>query len=168
MIHNACRYSSFNIFEAEQRRYTSLARAHRHEHPYFESVASQIDSGCKVSQSQAATLARIATEEGWRLDAGASAKPSRPLTTKLARNSPVYNDTNVEPEKTTMPSNRHHCSALVGPFGHHCANSVAKKGAVCKWHRKLAKRSRPRWIRPDLRSGGAVVSSVRPASKAGR
>src|SRR5262245_18731091 len=49
----------------EQQRFTDLARAHRNEHGFFESEASQIDAGRPISKKQAATLLEIAGERGW-------------------------------------------------------------------------------------------------------
>lgn len=64
----------------------------------------------------------------------------------------------------TMPNARHYCTAET-LFGAGCANLVGHKGQLCKQHRKLAKRSKARWVRPELASAGVVISSKRPPNE---
>lgn len=79
----------------------------------------------------------------------------------------VVSGVRAEAEKSTLPKDRHSCAGT-SLLGHQCANLVLRRGDVCVTHRKLAARTRPRWIRPDLRSAGAIVSSGGPTSKVGR
>src|SRR5262245_24619966 len=73
---DAERADDARVAKLEQQRFTELARAHRHEHAFFESVASQIDAGRPLSKKQAATLLAVAGERGWSTKATRQTAPN--------------------------------------------------------------------------------------------
>src|SRR5262245_36512347 len=73
---DAERADDARVAALEQQRFTELARAHRHEHGFFESVASQIDAGRPISKKQAAMLLEIAGERGWSTKTNRQSAPN--------------------------------------------------------------------------------------------
>lgn len=100
-------------------------------------------------------------EFGWRTGKGASMDPDLGapfVVQKVATKTKPF-----EKHRHNTREDRYQC-AHVTPLGHPCAELVDKRGRLCKRHRKLANRTAKRWVRPELRSEGKIISSSRKPS----